>query len=169
MEEQQTDQTSCNTQHVSTEACSHCDEYLAGWKRAQADYQNLRKEVAREKSEFAKFANERLLGEFLTAIDQFSLAMKYLPSVETLSDDARRVWENWFAGLRAVQQEWERIAKEQGLERIPTDGAFDPLLHEAVGEESREGAEAGSIILVIQDGWCLQGKVLRPARVMIAK
>ena len=155
--------------HGSLASCPHCDEYLSGWKRAQADYQNLQKEAARERSAFAKFANERLLSDFLPAIDQFALAMNHLPSTESLPELSRKSWENWLVGIRAVQQSWDQLAKQQGLERIPADGAFDPLIHEAASEEDREGAATGTILTVIQDGWRLHGKVLRPARVIVAK
>lgn len=144
------------------------DEYLAGWKRAQADYQNLQKDVTREKCEFVKYANERLLAELLPAVDQFALAMRYQPAADTLSEESRKTWENWLIGLRAVYASWERTAGTLGLERIPTNGAFDPLLHEAVGQESVEGQPPDTIVRVIEDGWRLNGKVLRPAKVIVA-
>jgi len=144
-------------------------EYLAGWKRAQADYQNLKKETERERSEYTKYANERLLHELLPMIDQLSLAMQHVPSTENLSEAQRKVWENWLAGLRAVQGSWDQLAKNVGLERISIEGSFDPMLHDAAGEESAEGKSPVEIIRGVQDGWKLHGKVLRPARVIIAK
>lgn len=161
-----------NTQHAAPEGsdqtlCATCrelrEEYLQGWKRAQADYQNLKKDTEREKAEFAKYANERLLSDLLPTLDQFALALKHVPA----SDADRKSWDNWLVGVRAVQSLWEQAAKAQGLERIPTDGAFDPVRHEAVGEE--EGDAPGSILRVTQDGWTLHGKIIRPAKVIISK
>lgn len=152
-----------------TPLCAQCDEYLAGWKRCKADYDNALKEMAREKAAFGKYANEQLMAELLPAIDQFALAMKHVPMTETLPEASRGIWEKWLVGVRAVRSAWDQAAKQQGLERIPTDGMFDPLVHEAAGEEDREGAETGLILSVLQDGWRLYGKVLRPARVIIAK
>src|SRR5574337_353697 len=143
-------------------SCAKCEEYLAGWKRAQADYQNLKKESEREQAEFAKYANERLLTDLLPAIDQLGLAMQHVPPPEA----ERKVWDNWLAGLRAVQSLWNQAVASVGLERIATDGAFDPAQHEAAGEEPAEGKASGSIVRVMQDGWKLHGKVLRPARVI---
>lgn len=142
-----------------------CDEYLSGWKRAQADYQNLMKDVERQKSEYAKYANERLLTDLLPALDQFRLALQHVPA----EGSDQKTWDNWLIGVRAVQSLWEQAAKVQGLERISTDGAFDPQKHEAAGTEEAEGKESGSIIKVIQDGWMLNGKIIRPARVIISK
>ena len=162
------DETQQNEEEI-THQCEKSDEYLAGWKRAQADYLNLKKESERERVEFAKYANARLLEELLPTLDQFSLAMRHVPDASKLADDERKTWEKWLIGLQAVQSLWEQAAKAQGLERITADGAFDPLLHEAVGEEAADGAEAGSILRVTQDGWKLHGKVIRPAKVIIAK
>lgn len=149
--------------------CEHCDEYLSGWKRAQADYQNLKKESEREKMEFAKYANERLLSDLLPALDQFALALRFVPDTSTLPEEEKKKWSNWLVGINAVATLWEQAAKSAGLERIPSEGAFDPTKHEAVGEESVEGNESGSIIRVMEDGWTLNGKVLRPSKLIISK
>ncbi len=147
--------------------CEKCEEYLSGWKRAQADYQNLKKESEREKAEFAKYANERLLSELLPAIDQYNLALTYIPDMTSLSPEEKKKYENWLVGIKAVKSLWDQAAQSVGLTRISVDGPFDPQLHDAAGTEAAEGSEPGSILRVIQDGWSLHGKVLRPARVII--
>jgi molecular chaperone GrpE len=159
-----------NNEELKTENWQlKAEEYLAGWKRAQADYQNLKKESEREKSEFAKFANERLLSDLLPAIDQFSLALSFIPDTSTLSPEDKKKWDNWLIGIKAVQSLWDQAAQGTGLTRISVDGMFDPMLHDAVGTEEVEGSESGSIIRVVEDGWSLHGKVLRPAKVIISK
>lgn len=145
------------------------EEYLAGWKRAQADYQNLLKESERSKIEYSKYANERLLSDLLPAIDQFGLALSFTPDTSTLSEEEKKKWNNWLIGINAVKTLWDQAAQNAGLTRINVDGAFDPNLHDAVGTELVEGKESGSIIKVMQDGWSLHGKVLRPAKVIIAQ
>ena len=151
------------------EDCPSCAEYLAGWKRAQADYQNLVKDTERERREFVNFANEQLFHELLPALDQLATALKHVPELTRLPEEERKVWENWLTGLRAVQTLWEQTATNLGLKKIPVEGAFDPKLHEAAGEEAVEGQEPGTIVRAVQDGWQLYAKVLRPARVIVAK
>lgn len=148
--------------------CANCADYLAGWKRAQADYQNLKKEAEHQKVEFSKYANERLLSDLLPALDQFGLALRHLPDTAGLPDEEKKKWDNWLVGVKAVGTLWEQAAQQAGLTRVATDGAFDPNLHEAVGEEEAEGKEPGAILRVTQDGWKLHGKVLRPAKVIVA-
>lgn len=156
-------------QKPADENCAKCEEYLGGWKRAQADYQNLKRDVERDKTEYVKFANERLLQDLLPAIDQYALAVQHIPDVAALPGAERKIWDNWLVGVRAVQSLWEQTARTVGLERIVTEGMFDPSKHDAASEEEAEGKPSGTIIRVVQDGWQLHGKVLRPARVIIAK
>lgn len=147
---------------------AQCEEYLSGWKRAQADYQNLKKDGERERADFAKYANERLLEDLLPVIDQFNIALAFIPDTSKLPEDQRRPWENWLMGIKAVKSLWDGVAKQVGLEEI-TFGSFDPNLHDAAGEEAVEGKATGEIIKVLQPGWKLNGKILKPARVIVAK
>ena len=151
------------------DSCKKCKEYLAGWKRAQADYQNLLKEAERQKNTFAKYANEKLLSDLLPALDQFALVLKHIPNVDTLPKEQMDAWKNWLVGVRAVKGNWDQAAKEAGLEPIATDAEFDPTFHEAVAEEVSEEVASGNIARVIETGWKLHGKVLRPAKVIVAK
>lgn len=146
-----------------------CDEYLNGWRRAQADYANLKKEQERERLENMKYANERLLSDLLPAIDQFDVALNFIPETANLPEAEKKKWDNWLVGIRAVRGLWEGSFQAIGLENVPTDGAFDPNQHEAVGEEAQEGKAPGSILRVAQPGWRLGGKLLRPAKVILAK
>lgn len=152
MDEQQTEPTEIEKQR---------DEYLAGWKRAQADYLNLKKETEREKSEFSKFANERMLEELLPVVDHFNAAIAAAPDMKE--------HENWLKGLRAVQLALETALKSLGVEKVRTTGPFDPNFHEAVGEDAKDGIAPGEILVTYQTGWKLNGKLLRPAKVIIAK
>ncbi|MBI5655202.1 nucleotide exchange factor GrpE [Candidatus Uhrbacteria bacterium] len=149
--------------------CAKCPDYLAGWKRAQADYANLKRETDKEKAEFAMYANERLLERLLPAIDQFETALAFTPDTSSLPEDDKKKLTNWITGLQAVRGSWETVFKDIGLEKVPTDGAFDPLIHEAVAHEPSETVEEGNVVRAIQSGWRLNGKLLRPARVSVSK
>lgn len=144
------------------------DEYLAGWKRAQADYANLQKEMEKARQDYAKYASEECLIKLLPAIDQYLVALRFQPSLDGIANtDERRKFETWITGLQAVSTLWEQAAKECGLEQVPTKGPLDPSVHEAVGEEHSESIPQGEIIRVAEAGWKLNGKLLRPAKVII--
>ncbi len=146
-----------------------CEDYLAGWKRAQADYANLKRQTDKEKAEFALYANENLLEKLLPAIDQFEMALAYKPELKDLPEEEQKKLANWLNGLEAVKASWESVFKEIGLEKIQTTGAFDPLVHEAMTEEASDEAEDGDVLRCLQAGWRLNGKLLRPARVIVAR
>lgn len=145
------------------------DEYLAGWKRAQADYLNLQKESEKARTEYAKYATENCLERLLPAIDQFEIAMKFQPPLDMVPEGERKKFENWVTGLHAVKSLWEQAAKELGLEPVTCEGSLDPTCHEAVAEESHPTIGSGEIIKVMQNGWKLNGKLIRPAKVIISK
>lgn len=145
------------------------DEYLAGWKRAQADYVNLQKETVVARQEFTKYAKEEVLSRILPAIDQFEVALHFQPPLDILPEDVRRKFENWATGLHAVKSLWEQAAKDLGLESVTCVGDLDPTCHEAVAEESHPTVESGKIIKVMQNGWKLNGKLIRPAKVIVSK
>ncbi len=152
-----------------TSACQNCADYLAGWKRCQADYLNLKREVEREKIEFSKYANERLLSTILPAVDQFETALAHTPSLDDVPLTIRQRWENWLTGLQAVKLIWTGIFEAIELKQVPTDQMFDPLIHEAVGHEVSETLPDGHILRVLQNGWKLNERLLRPAKVVVAQ
>lgn len=152
-----------------TDIQQKCEEYLNGWRRAQADYANLKRDTERERQENIKYANERLLSELLPAVDQYDIALSFIPDTSTLPEGDKKKWENWLLGIRAVRSLWETSFQTIGLERVSTEGTFDPLIHEAVGEEESSEKPSGSILRTAQSGWKLNGKLLRPAKVITVK
>ncbi|MEN9557915.1 MAG: hypothetical protein RL141_284 [Candidatus Parcubacteria bacterium] len=146
------------------------DDYLAGWKRAQADYANLQKETEKARQDYAKYASEDCLIRLLPAIDQFLVALRFQPALEGITDaDTRRKFETWVTGLQAVSSLWQQAAKEMGLEQITSTGPLDPSQHDAVSEEVSDTVPAGEIIRVAEAGWKLNGKLLRPSKVIVSK
>lgn len=137
------------------------EDYLQGWKRAQADYQNLKREMQKEKVELAKFANLSLLLELLPVLDNFGRAIQHLPE-EKKNDE-------WAKGVLAIEQQFRSILTSMSVAEVPADGMFNPELHEAVGDGDGQDVPPGTILEVIQPGYLLHGKLIRPAKVRVAK
>lgn len=151
----------------SDQTCPKCAEYLAGWQRAQADYANLKKDLDRVKQEYTVYANENLLHELLPAIDQFEIALSYLPDTSGLSEQDKKKMDSWLVGIKAVKLYWEQIFETIGLRSVDTEGTFNPEKHSAVGQDEQTDKPHEAILKVIQPGWELNGKVLRPAQVIV--
>lgn len=133
---------------------------LEGWKRAQADYQNLKKVSQEEKQEMVKMANAKLLEELIPIFDNFRLAVTQVP--EDLADNA------WTQGVGYIYKQLLEALQEEGMEVIDPKGEeFNPYEHEAV-EREEGGEEENKITEVIQVGYKLNDKVIRTARVKVA-
>ncbi len=138
------------------------DEYLAGWQRARADFLNYKKEEMERIKEILKYGNENLILKILPILDNFELIEKKLP--ENLKND-----EN-LKGVLQTKTQFQDFLKNQGIEEIKTIGEkFDPNFQEVVEEVEVKDKESGTIIEETQKGYILNGKVLRPAKVKIAK
>ena len=109
------------------------DEYLNGWKRAQADYQNLVKEFEGRRNDYVRFANANLIIELLPILDNFKAAFNQIPEVEKNSP--------WVTGFQYIKKQLEDFLTREGVETIKTVGEpFDHVLHEIVDEEVVENA-----------------------------
>ncbi len=143
-----------------------CEEYLVGWKRALADYDNLKKDLGREKEELRNYVKEQMAEQLIPVLDSFDQVNRHTPALNVTEEDALK-FQNWLNGVRQVQSQLEVIMKNLGLETIATTGLFDPTMHEAVGGRKDDGKEDGAILEVIQTGWKLGEKVIRPAKLII--
>ena len=132
------------------------DSYL----RLAADFDNYRKRVAREQVEWTSRANERLLNELLPVLDDLERALEAAAQHEEAKLEE---------GVRLVHRSLLGLVERHGLSEIEAEGAFDPHVHEALLAQPGEGAEQGAVLQVLQKGYRLGDKVLRPARVIVAE
>lgn len=147
---------------VLSDACFKCDEYLTGWKRALADYDNLKKDLAKERTAIREGTKEFLAHDLIESIDHFDQALKHKP------DGLSRETEKWLAGILHVRQGLEGALKNLSLEAFGKAGEmFDSASCEAVGEKTDESALDDQILEVIHRGWKLGDRIVRPAKVII--
>lgn len=133
------------------------DEYLNNWKRERADFLNYKKDETKRLEDFVKFANEAVILEVIEVLDDLERAAKEVKN----------------EGLGQVLNKFQELLNKYGIERIKTEGKFDPLLHEAVttetlSEEEKTEKEEEKLE-EIRAGYMIHGKVIRSARVKIIK
>jgi molecular chaperone GrpE len=136
------------------------DEYLADLQRLAAEFENYRKRAAREQERLVAHAHERLVRELLPVLDDLE---------RTLEAAERHEEAALVDGVRLVERSLRNALEKEGLVEIEADGAFDPHVHEALLTQAREDAEPGSVVEVLQRGYRLGDKVVRPARVIVAE
>ena len=142
------------------EAEAKCDEYLAGWQRTQADFDNYRKRALRQQHEFAARGAERLVTKLLPVLDDLERAL-----AAAADHEQAKVIE----GVEMTKSALAAALASEGLVEIEAEGAFDPHVHEALLAQPVQGVESGSIVQVVQRGYRLGDAVLRPARVIVAE
>jgi molecular chaperone GrpE len=136
------------------------EQYLALAQRTQADFENFRKRMARESAAAVDRGVEKLARELLPALDHLELALQ--------AAEAHEAGE-WTAGIRSIQGELLGALGRVGIQPFsPAGEPFDPNEHEAMAQQPSEEAEAGTVLQVYQQGYRLNGQVLRPARVVVA-
>ena len=129
--------------------------------RKQAEFQNFTKRKMNEVEELKKFASEKIITQFLGSLDNFERAIE----ASTESKDFNSLLE----GVEMIVRNLKDIMTSEGVEEISTEGAFNPEYHHAVGVEACEDKNEDEIVKVLQKGYTMKGKVIRPAMVIVCK
>ncbi len=132
------------------------DEYLDALRRLKAEFENSRKRQDREKARVLETASERIVVELLPVLDNLDRALE-------AEGDIRE-------GVRATRDQLAEVLGKEGLLPVASDGQpFDPNVHEAVMGQPSEEHEEGTILQTFQRGYLLNGKPIRPAKVVVAR
>jgi molecular chaperone GrpE len=137
---------------------AEAEKRLDDLRRLAAEFDNYRKRVARDQEAFAARASERLVRELLPVLDDLERALE----AEERHEEAKLE-----DGVRLVHRALVDALRKEGVQEIGTEGGFDPHVHEALLSQPSE-AEEGSVIDVVQKGYKLGERVVRPARVVVA-
>jgi molecular chaperone GrpE len=141
-------------------ALAERDAYLDLAQRVQADFENYRKRAAREQERLVAHAHERLVRELLPILDDLERALEAAERHE----EAQLV-----EGVKLVEQSLRTALRKEGLAEIATDGPFDPHVHEALLIQPSDSAESGAVLEVVQRGYRVGDRVVRPAKVIVAE
>lgn len=143
------------------EALREKEQFRSIAQRAQADLVNYRQRASQELEESRRTVQFGILSRFIGIADDLSRAIDNLP------DDAD---ETWIEGISLVARNLSNSLEIEGVQKIEAIGEqFDPYRHEAIMYEERCDEEEGTIVSVIQDGYKLNDRILRPARVVVAQ
>jgi len=138
------------------------DEFSDGWQRERAEFANYRKRMGRDLD--AQKINNKIdiIKKYLAVKDDLERALKNMPAA--LTD------EPWIDGIQLINQKLSNLLDGEGMQPIPAEGlAFDPAFHEAISHEDSAEVESGFIIEVVQQGYAIGERVVRPSQVRVAK
>ncbi|MBR6529184.1 MAG: nucleotide exchange factor GrpE [Firmicutes bacterium] len=158
-EEPQTEGEAQAEETAEEKATSPEDEALnERYLRLMADFQNFKRRTEKEKSDIYAFANEKLIGELLNVIDNFERALA-----------AGNAEDNFYKGMEMILKQLLGVIEKAGASEIKALGEdFDPNFHNAIMMEDSSEYESGKVTGVLQKGYVLNNKVIRPAMVKVA-
>lgn len=138
------------------------ETFESKYLRMTADFQNFKRRVDKEKSDIRSYANENFAKDLLEVLDNFERAIE--------QDKTENVDEQYVKGMELILMQLREVLKNNGVEEIAALGEeFDPNFHHAVAMETSEEYEKGKVMDVMQKGYKLKDKVIRPAMVRVAE
>jgi len=160
--EQNNEKSDCEEQ---LEACrKEVEEYKDRYLRAHADFDNMKKRLEKDKATAVAFANEAFATDLLSVIDTFENALAAIDQIE--GDEAV---EKIKEGMALTYEQLLKVLKKHGVEEIANEGVFDPHVHQVVQQVESEAHEQNEIVQVLQKGYKMGERVLRPSMVSTKK
>lgn len=160
-EETQAEDETAELEGELAEALAKAEENLDGWQRAQAEFDNYRKRIERDRSHQQQDLTAEIIGRYLDVVDDLDLALKNCPSDGEGGD--------WAEGIELIYRKLMTNLDKEGVTPMKALGeTFDPNLHEAISQDESPDHVSGQIIEVLKEGYLIGERVLRPSLVRIA-
>jgi molecular chaperone GrpE len=140
----------------------NAESYMRGWQQERADFSNFRKRIEREQAEALENIKTDVIKRYLVILDDVERALKTRPR-----DGEAGAWAE---GIELIRKKLQGILEAEGVQRIPAENEqFDPNRHEAITHEESTDHKSGQIIEIVQQGYTIGDRVIRPALVRVAK
>lgn len=141
---------------------NQCKEFFEGWQRERADFLNYKKRVEREQAQLHEVVVGNTIKKFLAVLDDMDRALRNRPA------DAEQ--QEWWSGIELIYRKLQNILEAEGIEPVATQNDdFDPSRHEAISHEDHPQVESGKVIEVLQQGYRIGDRLIRPALVRVAR
>ncbi len=165
-EKKEEDKSTCAEGHECMCGGGGCQEenvdYKDAYLRSVADYDNLKKESARLRGEYARYAACEVVEQILPVLDNLKKALEHAPADDSCA--------KWVEGVRLIGTQFEKVLEAAGVTALGEEGEpFDTEIHDALMREKREGADPDTVLKVVEPGYKMHDKVIRPAKVIVAE
>ena len=150
-------------EEARAEAADYKDKYL----RAHADFENAKKRLEKDKMNAVSYANESFAKDILAVLDSFDNALSSIESAE--GENSSEVLEKMKEGVTLTYNQLKKILEKNQIKEIDCKGEFDPEVHQAIMQVESDEHESGDVVQVMQKGYTIKDRVLRPAMVSTCK
>jgi len=145
------------------EAANYKDKYL----RAHADFENSKRRLEKDKMNAVSYANESFAKDILAVMDSFENALASIESADEVNSS--EVLENMKEGVNLTFEQLKKILEKNSIKEVSCEGEFDPEVHQAIMQVESDEHEVGDVVQVMQKGYTIKDRVLRPAMVSTCK
>jgi molecular chaperone GrpE len=149
------------------EALAQAADYKDKYLRAHADFDNAKKRLEKDKMNAVSYANENFAKDILAVIDSFENALSSIDGAN--EENSSEVLEKMKEGVKLTYDQLKKILEKNSIKEIDTEGEFNPEVHQAIMQVDSDAHEAGDIVQVMQKGYTIKDRVLRPAMVSTCK
>jgi len=139
------------------------DKYL----RTHADFENSKRLLAKDKAAAVSYANESFANDVLSVVDSFDSALAMIDATE--AEESSEVLEKIKEGVNLTYTQLTKVLEKNGIKAVECEGEFNPDVHQAIMQVDSEDKESGEIVQVLQKGYTIKDRLLRPAMVSTAK
>lgn len=172
--EQTEEQTEVEAQKETTEevdpleaALAEAAEYKDKYLRAHADFENTKRRLEKDKMNAVSYANESFAKDILAVIDSFENALASIESAD--EENSAEILKQMKEGVNLTYEQLKKILEKNHIKEIECTGEFDPEVHQAIMQVESDEHEAGDVVQVMQKGYTIKDRVLRPVMVSTCK
>ncbi len=159
------------TEENSTDELTQLKELVTEWEdkylRTHADFENSKRLLAKDKAAAVSYANESFANDMLSVVDSFESALATIEATE--SDESSEVLDKIKEGLELTYGQLTKVLEKNGIKAVEVEGEFNSDVHQAIMQVDSEDKESGDIVQVLQKGYTIKDRLLRPAMVSTAK
>ncbi len=159
------------TEENATDELTQLKELVKEWEdkylRTHADFENSKRLLAKDKAAAVSYANESFANDMLSVVDSFESALATIEA--TNSEESSEVLDKIKEGLELTYGQLTKVLEKNGIKAVEVEGEFNPDVHQAIMQVESEEKEAGEIVQVLQKGYTIKDRLLRPAMVSTAK
>ena len=155
----------------STDELTQLKELVKEWEdkylRSHADFENSKKRLAKDKAVAVSYANESFANDMLSVVDSFESALSTIEAIE--AEESSEVLDKIKEGLDLTYSQLTKVLEKNGIKAVECEGEFNPDVHQAIMQVEHDEKKSGEIVQVLQKGYTIKDRLLRPAMVSTAK
>jgi len=151
------------------DALAEVAEYKDKYIRTHADFENVKRRLEKDKNNAVSYANESFAKDVLAVMDSFENAISAMETSEESSEDNSKILAQMKEGVEITFNQLKKVLEKNHIKEVSSEGEFDPEVHQAIMQVESENHEVGDVVQVMQKGYTIKERILRPAMVSTCK